>query len=364
MLCPKCQREQTSVTQCDYCGLLFEKYRQRLSEPEIGLMPASRRKTSVRTGLVWGAASVVIVLAGIIFFTTKVGEKGTPGKSNPGTGETVTRSGEKDIRGSIRNRLLATYAPKNGIESARNATVYIETGWKTSGSGFFIDDKCHIVTNAHVVKVDENDLREASNMRDEMKAVLETERQYLIQVRLRPEYENSQELRAEVAEREKRLEARTAKYEELNEMINKAASGSPSALKISLIDGSELQVRSVRLSDKYDLALLTVEGVDSPVIRRSDAGKLAQSQKLFTVGNPRGLKFSVTSGIFSGWQTINGVRVLQTDAPINPGNSGGPLLNENGEVLGVNTAILSNSVGIGFALPIDLVYSEFASSLK
>jgi S1-C subfamily serine protease len=88
------------------------------------------------------------------------------------------------------------------------------------------------------------------------------------------------------------------------------------------------------------------------------------SQKLFTVGNPQGLRFTVTSGIFSGWQNINNVKTIQTDAPINPGNSGGPLLNENGKVIGVNTAILNNSQGIGFALPIDYVFSDFKSTVN
>ena len=80
--------------------------------------------------------------------------------------------------------------------------------------------------------------------------------------------------------------------------------------------------------------------------------------------NSRGLKFTVTSGIFSGWQTIKGVKVLQTDALINPGNSGGPLLNDNGEVVGINTARMTSSEGIGFALPIDMAFSEFGDYLR
>jgi S1-C subfamily serine protease len=357
-------REQSSETQCDYCGIIFEKYQQRIHDPEIQILPASRQISGARTGLLWGAVAGIIIIAVISFFAATAREKAMPGKTASGSAVALTQTGKEEIHGSIRSRLLAGFPPKNGIEEARNATVYIETGWETSGSGFFIDDKCHIVTNAHVVKVDEDELKEASNIRDEMRARIEAEQQYLSQVRLRPEYEANPDVRAAVTEREKKLEVNTAKYEELNDLIGKAASGSPSALKVVLIDGTELPVRTIQVSDKYDLALLTVDGVDSPLIPRSETGKLAQSQKLFTVGNPKGLKFTVTSGIFSGWQTINGVKVLQTDAPINPGNSGGPLLNDSGKVIGVNSAILSDSEGIGFALPIDLVYSEFAAYLK
>jgi S1-C subfamily serine protease len=67
----------------------------------------------------------------------------------------------------------------------------------------------------------------------------------------------------------------------------------------------------------------------------------------------------VTSGIFSGYGELDKHRALQTDAPINPGNSGGPLINEAGQVLGVNTAILSGTQGIGFAIPIEQVFDSF-----
>ena len=131
-----------------------------------------------------------------------------------------------------------------------------------------------------------------------------------------------------------------------------------------MIDGTELPVQWVEISDNQDLALLLVAGNDSPFIARADTKILAQGQQLYTIGTPQGLKFSVTSGIFSGWQEIAGFQVLQTDAPINPGNSGGPLLDNTGQVVGVNTAVLAKAQGIGFALPIDVVFKEFQKHLK
>jgi S1-C subfamily serine protease len=80
---------------------------------------------------------------------------------------------------------------------------------------------------------------------------------------------------------------------------------------------------------------------------------------VYTVGHPVGLRHSVTSGIISGFREHAGVRYIQTDAPINPGNSGGPLIDLNGEVVGVNTMILADTEGIGFAIPIEVVLDEF-----
>ena len=170
--------------------------------------------------------------------------------------------------------------------------------------------------------------------------------------------------REDVKEREANLAVQIAKYDKISALIDNVSSGSSANIKVFLIDGSELPVLSVQHSANYDLALLSASCNDSPFILKSATDGLAMSQKLFTVGNPQGLRFTVTSGIFSGWQNINNVKTIQTDAPINPGNSGGPLLNENGKVIGVNTAILNNSQGIGFALPIDYVFSEFKSTVN
>jgi S1-C subfamily serine protease len=366
MQCPKCLKEQSSETQCEYCGVIFEKYHQRAVAGEIHApSPPKPRNRGGKTWILWAAAAAAIAIAVSAVFLLSGKEKiGKVPTVTTATSGSPSDSNNTQSHGSIKSRLQAGFPPKNRIEEARNATVFIETGWNTSGSGFFVDGNGHIVTNAHVVKVDKDDLDEAARIRDQMKAAIDAELLYLSQVRERPEYSENPGIREAVAEREKQVEAQKVKYVKLEEMIDKAASGSPSALKVVLIDGTELPVLSIRVSDKYDLALLTVGGNDTPSISRSDTAKLAQSQKLFTVGNPQGLKFAVTSGIFSGWQTISGVKVLQTDASINPGNSGGPLLSENGEVVGINTAILSSSQGIGFALPIDLVFSEFVDYLK
>lgn len=368
MQCPKCLKEQSSDVQCDYCGIVFEKYRRRTDAPEINIpSPSDPGDTEGNRKLLLGALAVLVCLVSIvaiIYFVTAPEKRGKASMSVKDSPAALAGNDGNGDPSGIRARLAASMPPKNSIESARNATVYIETGWKASGSGFFIDNNCHIVTNAHVVKVPEKELREVSAFRDRLKVAIEAEKNYLAKMKERPEYSSHAGFREAVNERERQLESQVEKYEKLEEMIDRAGSASTSSLKVILADGTELPVQNVRLSEKYDLALLTVQGSDSPHIPRADSIRLAQSQKLFTVGNPQGLRFTVTSGIFSGWQNVNGVRFLQTDAPINPGNSGGPLLNESGSVVGVNTAILAASQGIGFALPIELVFAEFSSYLQ
>jgi putative serine protease PepD len=119
-----------------------------------------------------------------------------------------------------------------------------------------------------------------------------------------------------------------------------------------------------------DLAVIRAEiprGHRLTIIKRGKSSDLQVGQKVLAIGNPFGLQRTLTTGVISGLErplyddaarrTINGL--IQTDASINPGNSGGPLLNARGEMIGINTAIISpsgpsgGSVGIGFAVPID-----------
>jgi len=367
MQCPKCLKEQSSTIQCDFCGIIFEKYKNAKKEGGQRV-PLPEKKTSKRTNvLVWGVIAAVIVIGVLVwsFFprttkSTRLNNRDVAGSAKEGNPDTTAPADP----GGIKSKLLTSFPPKNAIEEARNATVYIETGWGTAGSGFFIDGNCHIVTNAHVVRISQDAIDRAIIRRDQIKTQIAEDAKYLKQLHESPQYYGNSRFRKEVEEQEKVHQDNKETYERICALINKVGSGAPDQIKVTLVDGTELPVLSVQLSSKNDLALLTVGGSDSPFIKTSDPGKLMQSQKLYTVGNPEGLKFTVTSGIFSGWQTINGVRALQTDASINPGNSGGPLLTEDGRVIGINTAILSSAQGIGFALPIDSVYEDFAGYIK
>jgi serine protease Do len=132
-------------------------------------------------------------------------------------------------------------------------------------------------------------------------------------------------------------------------------------ITVRLHDGREYKATKVHTDPKADLAVLRIEGADHlTAARLGDSDKMEVGDWVLALGNPFGLEGTVTAGIISAKGRGIGLNeresFLQTDAAINPGNSGGPLVNLDGEVVGINTAISSNSggnEGVGFAIPIN-----------
>ncbi|WP_461211067.1 DegQ family serine endoprotease [Desulfocurvus sp. DL9XJH121] len=128
-------------------------------------------------------------------------------------------------------------------------------------------------------------------------------------------------------------------------------------IKVKLQDTDEsLDAEIVGRDPETDLALLKISADrDFPTLSFGDSDKAKVGQWVMAIGNPFGLDHSVTAGIISAKGRIIGSGpfddFIQTDASINPGNSGGPLLNMDGEVIGINTAIIASGQGIGFAVP-------------
>jgi serine protease Do len=121
----------------------------------------------------------------------------------------------------------------------------------------------------------------------------------------------------------------------------------------------EIQARLVGEDERVDLAVLKIKGKRPfPFLRPARSDDLMLGETVIAIGNPLGLGHSITTGVVSAQHrripTENGEFsvFIQTDALINPGNSGGPLLNINGELIGINTAIIKQAQGIGFAIPI------------
>jgi serine protease Do len=133
-------------------------------------------------------------------------------------------------------------------------------------------------------------------------------------------------------------------------------------IKIKLSDGKEYDAKVVGRDPKTDLALLKAEGASNlHPLQLGDSDSLKVGNWVVAVGSPFGLEQTVTAGIVSAKGRVIGSgpydNFIQTDASINPGNSGGPLLNTEGQVVGINTAIFSQSggnVGIGFAIPVNM----------
>ena len=133
-------------------------------------------------------------------------------------------------------------------------------------------------------------------------------------------------------------------------------------ISVELSDGRTFKAQDVKTDPSTDLAVLRLTGVDSlPAAKLGDSDDLEIGDWVIAIGNPFELELTVSAGIISGKGRVLGAidraMFLQTDAAINPGNSGGPLVNLDGEVIGINTAIASNSggyQGVGFAIPINL----------
>ena len=137
--------------------------------------------------------------------------------------------------------------------------------------------------------------------------------------------------------------------------------GGARGVHVTLQGAATQAAEIVGFEPEKDLAVLKIPSAAlPPPIEISSSADLAVGQTVLAIGNPFGLDYTLTTGVVSalgrevdgaGGRPIKGC--IQTDAAINPGNSGGPLLNEFGEVIGVNTAIRANAAGIGFAIPID-----------
>ena len=143
-------------------------------------------------------------------------------------------------------------------------------------------------------------------------------------------------------------------------------------VKVTLQDGRELTAKVMGRDPKSDIAVVKIDANDLPTVPLADSEKVEVGDVVLAIGNPFGVGQTVTSGIVSAKNRGNmGIEdyedFIQTDAAINPGNSGGALVDINGRLIGINTAILSRSggsQGVGFAIPSDLARSVMESLVK
>jgi S1-C subfamily serine protease len=133
-------------------------------------------------------------------------------------------------------------------------------------------------------------------------------------------------------------------------------------VEVTTSDKKKYKAQIIGVDPPHDLSVIQIPSKSVPQAEIGDSKNLIVGQKVFAIGNPFGLSGTMTRGIISSIRSLRGERgfideAIQTDAAINPGNSGGPLLNSRGQVIGINSMILTGGVeqsaGIGFAIPIN-----------
>ena len=376
MHCPKCNHEQKNSVECEACGVIFERYKKFQEKKKT--KEAAAAETVEKSGLFPKALQLillVLVVSGTTYYFTRYKPSGQ--ELQP-VAESITEVALKEV---VPEKLVSPKQAGNSgnrqgqnnyntIEQARNATVSIETPWGT-GSGFFIS-KDYIVTNKHVVQVDERKTAEFKDKVLKSKRLIELERQKLADLRRRmrqlPKGPSRSQLSIIIQDRTQQLEQVIPQQQEAEARLDRLEDKvRASDIKIIMADGTEHVANYLIVSADHDLAIMSLYVEESNFLKKSTLkNSLHQGDRVFAIGSPVGLRNTVTSGIFSAYRQQGGEGgpiYLQTDAAINPGNSGGPLIDENGNVWGVNTMILRGTEGLGFAIPMTVVYEEFGSSL-
>ena len=301
-----------------------------------------------------------------------------------------------DALRDLQKLLTDQYRPENGVDAAAMATVTVTTPVGT-GSGFFISDTGYLLTNRHVIYGDERhaeaveaaitridtqvDVAEAdmaiqASRLDKEKAVLEemaallekmpdgSSRKDAFQQQYEERLDYYQAVKKAFEQQKADFERRKDEYHsEKNDFESRqAVAGVTRSFQITLKNGEILYAYLVRSSTRHDLALLKVSGCKTPFIPAADRSKVAHRQRVWAIGSPLNISDTMKDGTVSGF--ANGY--IQTNAQIYPGNSGGPLVNENGEVVGINTLkeLTRKFEGMGFAIPIDTALAEFSDVLK
>jgi serine protease Do len=379
MDCPKCGHTQDDTVRCAACGIYFDKFRQQQT------LAASRSRSGAQQPPAPGFGAGALVLTALasavlvyFFMHRHPGDAATSTVAPAAAGAPAPLDGASFARQlparpghelqGLEAHLASSAPPHNVIESARNATVVIRTGWGF-GSGFIIDADCHVITNRHVV--DTNGARVAQQVLGNPGAqqrMSQAQQQLLVNLaqaqQLRRALADQPGTNLQLVELDNRIQAMQQALADFRGQVSagishKVEESGRSGFSVKLVDGTEFDSLHAEFADGHDLAMFQLPANHCPHIEPGDSSGLAQGERVYTIGSPSGLAYSVTSGIFSGARTDGQQTYLQTDAPINPGNSGGPLITEAGKVVGINTLVMTGVQGIGFAIPIEAVYEEF-----
>ncbi len=286
-----------------------------------------------------------------------LGRSSTPGGGQLQLGSALAAepTPPPDPRPDLAARLMQRFNPVTPVERSSLAAVTVNSELG-AGSGFFVSEGGLLLTNRHVV-------RPAPDWAAAELAALAVAKEKLdaLEQRLalpRDRYSDPNDYdRGRRVFRERSRAYRRAKRE--LEMKRNAAL-LQRAFEIQLKDGETLTAELVEVSAAYDLALLRVSGYRTPFVRPLLGARLRQTQRVYAIGSPLGIKDTVTAGTYAGARD----GMLVTDARIMPGNSGGPLVTEAGFVVGINTWKATQEPeakarGFGVSIPIDIAFEEF-----
>jgi serine protease Do len=299
-------------------------------------------------------------------------------------GNTYRQSSDPDS--DLAARLQAAFQPRTPLEQATLAVVSIEDP-AGSGSGFFVTPDGFLLTNRHVVRPVESGTTEAvgqqlgeqqaalDRLRLEQSAMegkLQAAREKLNRLEQEPGALSEDQRNRLVADYRRRhtelMETRrlldrrhrALRLQRLELGWQESASQLRTSYELQLKDGTRLTAHLVGTSTEHDLALLKLDGHRTPSIPLFGEQWLGQGEPVFAVGSPMGMADVMTSGVVTNFHD----GLILTDAQIMPGNSGGPLLNANGEAIGINVAKVAGggsvyNPGLGAAIPIGVALREF-----
>ena len=260
-----------------------------------------------------------------------------------------------DPRPDLAARMMRHFSPVTPVEMSSLAVVTVNSELG-AGSGFFVSEGGLLLTNRHVVRPPPDwaagELAALAQLKDKLDAL----EQRLSLPRDRYSDPNDYD-RGRRVFRERSRAYRQAKRDL---EIKRDAALLQRAFEIQLKDGERLTAELVEVSAAYDLALLRVSGYRTPFVRPLLGARLRQTQRVYAIGSPLGIKDTVTAGTFTGERD----GMLVTDAQILPGNSGGPLVTEQGFVVAINTWKATPEPeaaarGFGVSIPIDIAFAEF-----
>lgn len=344
MQCPRCNHVQEPTPECRACGIVVAKYEARVrAEPD----PQEGAETPPSSGAWKSSLAGAAIVLGVVLI-----------------GALLLRGPQADADRSTEAAAgVARAEPTNPVEVARRATVRIESGWG-KGAGFFINDACQIVTTRSLVdpelQRDELDGK-ASSAEKKLRRQRERVDELAEQVQHGPASGRARAARRLEEERTS-LERAKRRFDERNG-ASRSLWFSRNELRVTDVDGEELQVSQQYVSQRRDLALLWVGRQGCPYLEGRPAEGTPKKLRVFALGF-QGVRSPLTYRAHTIGLEDDRKPFLMVDKHFGRSVKGGPLVSYGGKVLGVTAFPRHRSHRRGHAIPIEEVWNELGAHLE